>query len=559
MPFSVLDPKHGSIPLHTARLLGERKRRGRPDLQPQELPELSRPPYVAPPLRSGGSSGASGSSSAPSSGSSGGSTSSSSSRASAGRSRRRVRRREGSPAKRALRRELLRDMQRSARRLRRASRQDDPVPSGVPDSYRRLVRKYGPEVEKVARERYGLSGEVFLAKMLKGESNFSEDMGITGPNTPVGNARGPAQFIPSTRQDMIERFGIDPWRSKREAVAAMAKHLDGRSYGRGGIEGYNPGKDPSYYLNQDVGEVRRSPEARRQAKQAKRRLRRVERRAESAGLPGVAKRARRVRRTAGERAGGSSRGLWEQKPGTRRNKPSVTAQHGGVLMDGMDPAVMSLGRTISRRSGLPIELISANRPGATTTSGNRSDHADGRALDIHALAVGQPGGTPETERRGDRIAFHAARAVGIPVDQAKQFARNGGDLTTEFAGYRVQILWKTWTGGNHFNHVHVGIKPSDGSGAGSSFTPGGGPVGGGSVVAGSPSAGVTYDSGVVSAMAEQAGVPVQAVLQMLDEEPLSGIELLQELGYRVTPSEISSPGRSRPKADLGRLRRKYRT
>lgn len=259
-----------------------------------------------------------------------------------------------------------------------------------------------------------------------------------------------------------------------------------------------------------------------------------------------------MRRRASGGSGGRSPGLWVQKPGSGRNRPSVTAQHGGVIMDGMDPAVLSLGRTISRRSGLPIELISANRPGSRTISGNRSDHADGRALDIHALAVGQPGGTPETERRGDKIAFHAARAVGIPVGQAKQFARSGGDLSTEFAGYRVQILWKTWTGGNHFNHVHVGIRPSDGSGSGSSFTPGGG-----SFVAGSPSAGVTYDSGIVSAIAEQAGVPVRAVLRMLDEEPLSGIELLQQLGYRVTPSEISAPGRSEPKADLDRLRKKY--
>jgi hypothetical protein len=25
-------------------------------------------------------------------------------------------------------------------------------------------------------------------------------------------------------------------------------------------------------------------------------------------------------------------------------------------------------------------------------------------------------------------------------------------------GHRVQILWKTMTGGNHFNHVHIGVK-----------------------------------------------------------------------------------------------------
>ena len=36
-------------------------------------------------------------------------------------------------------------------------------------------------------------------------------------------------------------------------------------------------------------------------------------------------------------------------------------------------------------------------------------------------------------------------------------AFTGGANTVTAGGFRIQILWKTLVGGNHFNHVHVGI------------------------------------------------------------------------------------------------------
>src|SRR5690606_32767895 len=85
------------------------------------------------------------------------------------------------------------------------------------------------------------------------------------------------------------------------------------------------------------------PRARRQVRRSKRQLRRVERRAGRAGLPGVARRARKARRG----SGGGSQSLWQQKPGTGRNKPRLS----GVDLSSSSPDIVSLGRTISRRSG----------------------------------------------------------------------------------------------------------------------------------------------------------------------------------------------------------------
>jgi len=161
------------------------------------------------------------------------------------------------------------------------------MPSGVPKEYAKWIRKYSPRIDKQARETYGLSGNEFMAKMLKGESGFNMD--TVGPDTPYGNARGAAQFIPGTRQAFVDKFGIDPWRSKKQAVQAMALHLDGKSYSKTfGIQGYNPGINDSYYLNQDVGETQKAnPNAKQRLKQLRGRAKQIDKRAKELGVEGV--------------------------------------------------------------------------------------------------------------------------------------------------------------------------------------------------------------------------------------------------------------------------------
>lgn len=186
-------------------------------------------------------------------------------------------------------RRVQKKVKRVAKRIKRLERKAGKggVPEGVPPEYAKWIRKFSPRLDKQARATYGLSGAEFMAKMLQGESGF--DMNKVGPNTPYGNARGAAQFIPGTRQDFIDKFGIDPWRSVKEAVQAMALHLDGKSYSKTfGIQGYNPGINDSYYLNQEVGPVRRgNPRARQRLNRVRERAGAINQEAAKLGIKGA--------------------------------------------------------------------------------------------------------------------------------------------------------------------------------------------------------------------------------------------------------------------------------
>jgi len=154
--------------------------------------------------------------------------------------------------------------------------------------------------------------------------------------------------------------------------------------------------------------------------------------------------------------------------------------------EGVTAEAASLGRAIAGAVGKPINVISGARPGSTTTSGNTSDHSSGNALDIDALDATE--GSVQSEREGNKIAAAAARVSGLgtKTPEFKSFIDNGGVYEgVSPSGYRVQILWKTDIGGNHHNHVHVGIRPEEGAI----------PSGGSATVGGSTStAGGTYVS-----------------------------------------------------------------
>ncbi len=122
-----------------------------------------------------------------------------------------------------------------------------------PSAVKKAAQKYGHLVDRIAK-RYdkNLTGAELLMKLSKGESNF--DMGAVSS----AGARGATQFMPSSRQEAIRRFGVDPWKNEDQAIHAAALHLLGKINGTAGLEGYNPGSDtyPSYILNQKVGRVR---------------------------------------------------------------------------------------------------------------------------------------------------------------------------------------------------------------------------------------------------------------------------------------------------------------
>jgi hypothetical protein len=114
---------------------------------------------------------------------------------------------------------------------------------------RKAIRRYGHRVDKLARSKYGISGNELLAKLITGESGDD-------PNAvSSAGARGRAQFMPGTRDAVMSKYGIDPWGSSDEAVLAAIKHLKGKLGHAKGLEGYNPGGGQEYVqyiLGQDV-------------------------------------------------------------------------------------------------------------------------------------------------------------------------------------------------------------------------------------------------------------------------------------------------------------------
>jgi hypothetical protein len=119
--------------------------------------------------------------------------------------------------------------------------------AAVPEAYKAPLARYGPLADDEAR-KYGLTGSELLAKLLSGESGFN--MGAVSS----ANAKGAAQFIPSTRQLYISRYGVDPWASPDSAVHAAAIYMQKG----GGLKAYNPGGGQgyiNYILGQNVGGV----------------------------------------------------------------------------------------------------------------------------------------------------------------------------------------------------------------------------------------------------------------------------------------------------------------
>jgi hypothetical protein len=108
------------------------------------------------------------------------------------------------------------------------------------------------ELDHYARQHYGITGDVLLAKLEKGES------GGSGTAKSNAGARAWFQFMPGTRQSVVQKFGIDPWRSEHEARDAAVLHLTGKLGNAPGLEGYNPGGGKAYVryiLGQKVGHV----------------------------------------------------------------------------------------------------------------------------------------------------------------------------------------------------------------------------------------------------------------------------------------------------------------
>lgn len=152
--------------------------------------------------------------------------------------------------------------------------------------------------------------------------------------------------------------------------------------------------------------------------------------------------------------------------------PASDDDAAGTLADGVDgdvtylpganrpganpaPALLKVVRQIAGAYGHRIIVCTGTNHSQLSSSGLPSDHWTGFAVDICSSQNGFPatGGG-----KGDLIAAAAFRVAGQPQAAALASGKRGGLVNVNHAGYRFQIIWKTNEGGNHFNHVHVGIK-----------------------------------------------------------------------------------------------------
>jgi hypothetical protein len=158
----------------------------------------------------------------------------------------------------------------------------------------------------------------------------------------------------------------------------------------------------------------------------------------------------------------------EKIPGTggggRGKKVRKAQKSGKLIMDpGADrpgaPTSHYLKRELKRFSGaagMPIEVGTGSNHSRMTTSGNVSDHWTGHGADIKVGGDARSSGA--VKKKGDMIAGRTLMSLGVSRKKARQMAQKGGLYNVNYKGHRYQVIWKTDQGGNHYNHVHVGVR-----------------------------------------------------------------------------------------------------
>lgn len=104
-------------------------------------------------------------------------------------------------------------------------------------------------------------------------------------------------------------------------------------------------------------------------------------------------------------------------------------------------AILDYARRVSSFYGSPIQLGTGTQHNRMTTSGNVSAHWSGNALDL-----------PSSGSNLTRMGQAALMAAGMP--RAEALRQKGGLFN--YGGY--QIIFNSNTGGNHYDHLHVGSR-----------------------------------------------------------------------------------------------------
>lgn len=122
---------------------------------------------------------------------------------------------------------------------------------------------------------------------------------------------------------------------------------------------------------------------------------------------------------------------------------------------GLAPELVAFVRRMAEFLPRPPVITTGTNHSPTTTSGTPSDHWTGNGADFGSVRNGFPvsgGGY------GDTIAQAAFLVAGESAASARENALKGGLFTLSRGGLRIQIIWKTLDGGNHYDHIHVGLR-----------------------------------------------------------------------------------------------------
>ncbi|MCW2951031.1 MAG: Peptidase, partial [Conexibacter sp.] len=123
----------------------------------------------------------------------------------------------------------------------------------------------------------------------------------------------------------------------------------------------------------------------------------------------------------------------------------------------MQKSILAYVAAMAGIYGKPIVITTGTNHNQFVEGTTRvSDHPAGNAADLGMVANGGSDDSPV----GDRLATAALMLAGVSNEQATQMAGRELVFTKVHNGLHINILWRTYTGGNHHNHVHVGVRPA---------------------------------------------------------------------------------------------------
>lgn len=130
--------------------------------------------------------------------------------------------------------------------------------------------------------------------------------------------------------------------------------------------------------------------------------------------------------------------------------PAAAGENGMGVYAGTAEDVVNEVVFYAQKNGFPdispASVKAANAEHGPTVDGTRSDH-QGPPATAWAADISNGYTTPEETH----LAAAIAKAFGIPWDGA-------GLVTHEEQGYRLQLIYKTLEGGDHYTHVHFGCE-----------------------------------------------------------------------------------------------------